>query len=243
MSENMFANLISFKKEIDYDDVMNAHFYNYRTEILDIDEGWIYAKLKNGKQGRKLRKYLEKRYYDLIHYWRPKLNNIAACEASRWKGYLYLQKEYAKINSVFGLVVDNTPFCCFRERDGLPAWVEFPHSESAKETRGVSWDWWSYSYRNKDKTLVPDSPLKQEIGDAWFDYEKRSREIRFRYGCVQQVFMESIRLKFADLFYQSDFRDTQYRLLINKREYFIGLKNNQFDVLIFPENIKTIEIK
>lgn len=227
-----------------------CYSYNYQTEILDEKEGWIYEKKRGNKKGKRLRKYFEKlgrSYGDDKSpcFWKPKLDDLAYCEEKRWKALQYQQNQYKKITGAFDLVLNNTPFCCIRIVERYPgfAWIEFPHNENyLVERRGVSWDWWESSYRNKKKLDKPDSPLKQDVGDAWFYYEERSREIRRRVSYFEQLFHMSLEKKYADAFYRSrnGGDDTKLKLVINGREYLIGIVDGRsFGVIAYPENVIT----
>lgn len=224
--------------------------YDFHTEILDEEEGWIYEKVltKRGKpkKGKKLRKVLQNVYggwgKEEITFWKSKLNDLAFCEAKRWKAVQYKLKQFAKITGVFEQVLANTPFCCIRMTNEAPgyAWVVFPNYRS----NGVSWEWWESNYKrrnNQEELERPNLELRQDIGDAWFDYEKRSQQIRERVGYFEQVFHKALEQRYADEFYRD--RDKyiyKKKLVINGREYLIGETNNRsFGVIAYPESTIT----
>jgi hypothetical protein len=215
-----------------------------------MDEGWIYAfNPRTQKRGKKLRKFYEllnRGSYDFdegIRFWKPKINDVVTAEAKRWKALQYRSKQYAKISPAFDLVLKNTPFSCIRITKEYPgfAWVEFPHNNSGPYERGVSWNWWDRSSTNKNKTEKPESPLKQDVGDAWFYYEDRSREIRTRSTYFETVFSKSIQKNYGDLFYGDHYnRLKKLKLIINGREYLIGNgERDGFGVLVYPEDFTT----
>jgi len=240
------------KDKVEYTAPRNM-IWDYRTEVLDQEEGYIYEQKRGGKKGKRLRKFFERlgRGYsdDAITFWRPKLDDLAYCEAKRWKAREYEQNQYKKIIGAFDLVLDNTPFCCIRITEQYPgfAWIEFPHNNGYPhpypgERRGVSWDWWESSYRNKKKLDKPESPLKQDVGDAWFNYEQRSREIRNRVGYFELLFQMALEKKYSDLVYKmrNSGSMSMLKLLINGREYIVGCpEGRSFGVVAYPENLIT----
>jgi len=223
-------------------------WYDYQTEILDSEEGWIYEKLRRNKKGKKLRKVFESLHggwdREGITFWKPKLNDLAFCEAKRWMAVQYQKNQYPKITGVFEDALKNTPFCCIRMTKEAPgfAWIVFPHYEG--HDRGVSWEWWESNHkrRNKEEHLErPNCQLRQDIGDAWFAYEERSRQIRERVGLFEQLFHKALEKRYSDDYYRNN-RYNQYKkkLVINGREYLIGETNGRsFGVIAYPENIIT----
>ena len=99
-------------------------WYDYQTEILDSEEGWIYEKLRRNKKGKKLRKVFESLHggwdREGITFWKPKLNDLAFCEAKRWMAVQYQKNQYPKITGVFEDALKNTPFCCIRMTKEAP---------------------------------------------------------------------------------------------------------------------------
>lgn len=163
--------------------------YKSHSIIIDQEEGWIYERKRNNQKGDKICKLYERLDKgwgdDGIQFWRPKLKDIVTCEAKRWKARLHYFKQMKLITPAFDLVLDNVPFCCIRKTDKWPghAWIEFPkHEAYPGESPGVSWEWWD------KKGERPENPLKQDIGDAWFDYEVRSRELRKRLELFESNF-------------------------------------------------------
>lgn len=247
--ESPVANLIKEAKE--QAAPTRQRFYDYHTEILDIEEGWVYEKKRGNKRGKKLRKYFERlgRGWgeDGITFWKPKLNDIPGCEASRWHARQYYANQMKKIISAFDLVLENVPFCCIRNTKDWPgfAWIEFPKYEyGGEQDRGVSWDWWEHKRdRGRNGGPLPDrpeSPLKQDVGDAWFAYEDRSRQLRERLGYFETLFHMAIEKEYAQAFYRSRHSSTMLNLVINGRNYLIGIKDGRsFDVIAYPENVIT----
>lgn len=222
--------------------------------ILDQEEGWIFERKRGGKKGNKIRKLYERldRGWgdDGITFWRPRLKDIVACEAKRWKAKQYYANQIKKVMPAFDLVLENVPFCCIRKTKDWPgfAWIEFPKNEAYPgESRGVSWDWWdTNSWRNKGKPKLerPDSPLKQEVGDAWFQYETRSRQLRERLGFFETLFHRAISEKYAQAFYRERYSRTMINLVINGRNYLIGMKDGrEFGVIAYPEEVITQVLK
>lgn len=213
-------------------------WYNWYTEIVNHDEGWVYERLNyEGKKGKKLRKYYEKIYRNTdksITFWKPKINDLATCESKRWMAIQYLNNQIDKIAKVFPLVLDNTPFCYLKlNKEHLKYdWIIFPHYGNSS---GVSWDWWEYSKYNNGQER-PDFPLKQNIGDAWFDYESRSKEVRKRSSYFEQVFNMSLKEHYENAFYKSEIRRKSL-LVINGRNYLIGDTNSGFGVIAYPEEL------
>lgn len=217
-----------------------CYSYNYQTEILDKKEGWIYEKKRGNKKGKRLRKYFETlgRSYDDKSpcFWKPKLDDLAYCEEKRWKALQYQQNQYKKIIGAFDLVNKNRPFSCIRITKQYPgfAWIEFP--KYGDDDRGVSWYWWE-SNSNRQR-----SPLKQDVGDAWFHYEDRSREIRRRVNYFEQLFHMSLEKKYADAFYKArnGGSNAKLKLVINGREYLVGFPDGRsFGVIAYPEETIT----
>lgn len=234
--------------------------WDYDTEIVDMDEGWIYELLpRNGKRserkGKKLRKFCQKLYRgayrdeDVPSFWKPRLKDIAACEAKRWKAHLYYNNQIKKVTSAFDLVLKNVPFCCLRKKHYNPgkenewpgfSWVEFPKSNSSDP--GVSWSWWAQQ-RNGSNLEHPDCPVKQDVGDAWFDYEIRSQQLRTRKSYFESLFFQSIEQRYSSEFYSARYVPYMRNLVINGRNYLIGLQDGRkFGIIAYPENIITTVI-
>lgn len=139
------------------------------------------------------------------------------------------------------------PFCCIRTTKEWPgfAWIEFPKHKYHGEDEGISWDWWDHSSdrrrRNGEPALDrPASPLKQDVGDAWFAYEERSQELRTRYGYFELLFDMAIQKKYAQEFYRDRYATHMKNLVINGRNYLIGAKDGrQFGIIAYPENVIT----
>lgn len=221
---------------------MPAGWYDFTKEVVG-EDGWVYEKLRRNKKGKKLRKMLMsfRTGYDEsdISFWKPKLDDLALCEAKRWDAIQYKNNQYSKINGVFQRVLKNTPFCCIRMTEAAPGfdWVIFPHYEG----HGVSWEWWedNYKRRNKQELLErPDCQLRQDIGDEWFNFENRSRLILKRVSYFERLFFMALEKRYADEFYrerQSLF--SKKKLIINGRDYLIGETNGRcFGVIAYPEN-------
>lgn len=213
--------------------------YSYSSVFLSYEEGWVFECNKKGKKGKKICKLYENLFQDgyknnNITFWRPKLQDIVTCEAKRWKAKQYYENQIKKILPTFDLVSKNTPFCCIRKTKNWPgfAWVEF-----SSVNNGVSWNWW-----NKENER-PDSPLKQNIGDKWFEYESRSYQLLDRFNCFKMLFHRAISNEYAKKFYDKNFHK-KINLVINERNYIIGMKNNQeFGVIVYPEDIITQVLK
>lgn len=224
-------------------------FYDLDTEILDMQEGWIYERKRRNQKGKKIRKWFEQLRFgyndERISFWKPKINDLVACEARRWKAIQYRNNQMKKVESAFDLVVENTPFCCIRKTEEWPgfAWVEFPHyNDNGYGTRGVSWNWWEIQKtRNVNVELDrPNCPLKQDVGDAFFNYEDRSSIIRKRVGIIEQVFQMSLEKKYAQQFYEARYSRTLLNLVINGRNYLIGMIEGQrFGVIAYHEDVIT----
>lgn len=207
-------------------------------EIWDTEEGWVYERLKNGKRGRKIRKLFTRlRNYE-ISYWPPKIKDILYCEAKRWKAVQVLHNRRSKYNKIFSQVYKNAPFTCFKQQEDNYKWVVFPKHNDRTFGPSVSWEWW----QNEEP---PEMELKQDIGDAWFQYEKESRLTYQRVGYFEQLFSLAIETKYADMFYSGGkyaYSNTVVKLLINEREYLIGHKDRErFGIICYPENIITIK--
>lgn len=223
--------------------------FDFDTEILDREEGWVYEKLSENKKGKQLRKYYEEIYRGQdngMTFWRPKIKDLAYCESKRWVAVQYQKRQYEKIVSAFQQVLDNTPFCCIRFTQEPPgyAWVIFPHDNFRGRDRGVSWNWWETSYEKKMNPEKPDRPdcqLRQDVGDAWFAYEDRSRQIRERKSYFEQLFKMALERRYADDFYHNTrYDNTIKKLVINGREYIIGsIERRKFGVIAYPEDIVT----
>lgn len=220
---------------------------DYWNEIIDDEEGWVYSKLPNGERGERLRKRLTSLGYSEqkeFAYWKPKLKNLAFCEAKRWKALQYLNKEYKKVSVVFDEVLKGLPFCAIRKSDEWPGytWVEFPKHRGSE---GVSWSYWREDER-KGKGERPDLPLNQELADKWFYYEERSYEIRKRYSWFERVFQMSISQKYQDAYYKNRYYGfvTKTNLVINGRNYLVGFKDGdrEFGIICNPENMVTIDV-
>lgn len=237
-------------------------WFDDKTEILDMEAGWIYERLKRGRKGKKIRKFLVSLYgYDYRRegpfFWTPRLKDIAACEKSRWNAIQYAQKQYAKISGAFQLVLDNTPFCCIKMTREWPgfSWVVFPHYEDNgyHGGRGVSWSHWTPEderRRNQnqefdgDRPPLSHGPLKQDVGDAWFAYEKRSREIRERRGHFEYLFEKSVIERFSNEFYRDRYSQRKINLVINGRNYLIGKdERGNFGILAKPEDTSVLVIE
>lgn len=199
-----------------------------------------YKEVEN--RGRKLRRIKESlsNYQDEPWlYWRTKIFDLAYCEQSRWHAVQYADKQYAKINGVFDLVANNTPFSCVKIVSDYPGykWIEFPKNRD----RGVSYDWWEHSWRNKQKTDTPDAPLKQEVGDAWFNYQDRCKTIRRITSPLHRLFEKALELRYSEEFYRykNNYKEFKKKLVINGREYIIGQTEKGFGVIVYPENLIT----
>jgi hypothetical protein len=227
-------------------------WYDHTKEILDDEDGWIYQKLRNNKKGKKLRKFLQQLHggysgEDNISFWKPKINDLAFCEAKRWMAVQYQKKQFPKITGVIEDVLKNTPFCCIRLIDASPGfeWVVFPHHKV--HDRGVSWEWWESNHRrrNKEEHLErPNCQLRQDIGDAWFNYEDRSRLIRQRVGYFEQLFHMALEKRYSNEFYREGryglMPQAKKKLIINGRDYLIGETNGRtFGVIAYPESTIT----
>lgn len=229
-------------------------WFNEKTEILDMDGGWIYERLKRGRRGKKIRKFLVSLYGysgrdNGIYYWKPRLDDLAACERSRWNAVQYAENQFAKITGAFDLVLKNTPFCCVKSCKEWPgfSWVVFPHYDQYE--RGVSWSHWRPEdeiRRNPRATPSdrPPYPLKQDVGDAWFNYEARSRQIRERWGYFDHLFQMSIEKKYSDIFYRDRYSRTKINLVINGRNYLIGKDDRgQFGIIAKPEETQIVVVE
>jgi hypothetical protein len=110
-------------------------------------------------------------------------------------------------------------------------WIVFPENSRG----GVSYDWF--------EGKRPRYPLKQDIGDQWFYYQKRSRTIGKRTLIFHKLFNLALETKYEKLFYENeDFRigKQKHKIVINGRDYIIGLnRNNEFSVIVYPENVVT----
>jgi len=223
--------------------------YDFENEILDAQEGWIYSKRKNNRKGNKLRKFYERLYGgrgrdEGITFWKPKINDLAYCEAKRWMAVQHHHKQHTKIIGAFKEVTDNAPFCCIRNTEEAPgfAWIVFHKSD--RHDPGVSWEWWELSYEKKNKQLErPDCKLRQDIGDAWFAYEERSQQLRERAAHFQKLFMLALEKRYQDEFYRTNrYGSVKRKLIINGREYLIGAVDGRtFGVIVYPEET-TVEI-
>ena len=221
-------------------------WYDYRKEILDTETGYVYEKKRGNKKGKILRKFFERLHQGYsrdegITFWKPKIFDLAYCEEKRWNAIEYQRHQYAKIIGAFDLVVKNVPFSCIKITDQYPGfkWVEFPKYES--QNPGVSYDWWEHSYRNKLKSDKPNSPLKPDVGDAWFYYEERSKVIRERTSHFERLFQLALEYRYASAFYRAgDYTTTKLNLVINGRNYLIGRPDNRsFGVIAYPEETIT----
>jgi hypothetical protein len=234
ISDVLYPEKVTWEKQF-------KNWYDSEKEILDAKEGWIYERKAKNKKGKKLRKHFE-RLEENITFWRPKLNDLALCEAKRWKAIQYQKNQLEKVIGAFDLVTKNKPFCCIRNTNDFPhySWVIFRNSDSD----GVSWDWWDHTRESK-KTKLPnkqDFPLKQDVGDKWFEYESRSRLINQRVSYFELLFKKAIDKRYSDFFYEKPQRygKIKKKLVINGREYIIGVSlHGYFDVIAYPEDVIT----
>lgn len=232
---------------------------NWRTETYDPETGWIYELKGRSGRGKKLRKFYEnlgRSYRDKgFAYWKPKIYDLVACEAKRFRARQYYEREMAKVTPAFDLVLKNVPFKSMRivESEGdwtKMSWVEFPKYND-RERQGVSWNW----VDDKEIKSPKFEKLKvcQEVGDAWFNYEERSQEIRERVGRFEQVF--DMALKHWAHQYNPRMGDPYYvnatavmNLIINGRNYLVGQMSRQYGygygvgIICPPENLITIDI-
>ena len=221
----------------DEDSLLDRLPYDYHTEILDTQTHWIYEKLKNGKIGKKKRKFYSSLFgASGIKFWQPKIKDLLTCEAKRWKAKQYQKKQYDKIVGVFDITLKSTPFKCIKLTKEYPGfgWVEFP-----RNTGGISWNWVNGGrHPHQDDSKFP---LKQDIGDLWFHYEQRSRIIQQRAGYFHTLFQKALEDKFANYFYRNHrLTDQKAKLVLNGREYIIGFENGrQFGVVAYPEDTIT----
>lgn len=197
------------------------------------EDGWIYSK----KTGKKLRKWYcnEGHGKSQFFYWSAKINNIAFCEEKRWKALRYRDRQIKPHLRVFDDVVRERPFNCLRlikKEDEWPKtyWVEFPKYRD--EDHGVSWNW----LKDGEK---PKHPLKQEVGDAWFAYEYRSRELQGRVAIFDTMFQLALRKKYAPVYYQDPYHQRpKIMAVINGREYLLGKnRDDEFGILAYPGDI------
>ena len=89
-------------------------------------------------------------------------------------------------------------------------------------------------------------PIKQDIGDAYYHYQERSKLIRTRYNYFQILFKRSLEKRYLSKFNNHYLNGRDFgliKLLINGREYIIGDKNSgKFGVIIFPEETTIEEV-
>ena len=217
-------------------------FYDYLSETVDIDEGWVYELLPDFKKGKRLRKFFEsfRPGPEGMGFWKPRLNDLKKCESQRWKAVQYGERQLDKINGVFQKILDNRPFCCVRIEKDSPNynWVIF---EKLKGSRGVSWEYWSHtSEAKKSKAERPNCQLRQDIGDEWFNYEKRSQLIRQRVYYFNRLFWMAIEKRYSEMFYHDEvykWGQRKKKLIINGRDYIIGMNNSKFEILVSPEDV------
>jgi len=182
-----------------------------------------------------------------ITYWKSKLKDIHACEASRWHAVEYFNNQTKKNVPVFDLVVKNSPFCCIRKVKDWPgfAWVKF--RKSYDNDPGVSWNYWTPKTpdpfvgvdQEANRATPDDVPLKQDVGDAWFEFEERRRQLHDRLEYFENLFFKALQDKYFKLFQGNRLKSKMLNLVINGRNYLIGLTHGAFNVIAYPENVIT----
>ena len=224
--------------------------WNPKTEIIDIDEGLVYQKKRGNKKGKVLRKWCEVfgSYRDevQIRFWRPRLKNLAACEASRWHAIQYSNNQRAKYNGFFESVLKEAPFRCIIMTPKWPGfeWYYFDkHKIYGYRDNTESLSTGYIRHRDSDQDKYMAFPIKQDVGDAYFAYEKRFNTIRKRTGYFEHLFTTALCERYSHEFYSNSIYRSGYiirKLLINNREYLIGDKDRErFGVIAYPENVVT----
>lgn len=216
------------------------------SEIMD-DDGWIYERKRGNKKGKRLRKWFTLlnqgyNYDDRIRYWKPKLADLRLCEENRWRAIQYQKWAWKPLNDIFDLVVKNLPFYAVTLQDDKDGWpktqvVMFPKHDRYDGVQGVSTDW-----LREGKEPPKNMPLKQEIGEQWFYYEKRSREVRQRVGYFEALFKMALERRYADRIYRDIYQSLKIDAVINGRHYLLGRSSDYghgFGVIAYPESTLT----
>ena len=221
---------------------------NFRTELPDFEEGWIYQKIgqRNPKKGKRLRKYCENLYNGgyrnerSITFWKPKLKDLAGCEASRWHAQKYSMNQMAVYKGFWGKVCDEAPLRYIKLCEEWPGF-EWHHIEKHDNSYYSGLGEYKYSLSDgrirESDTKEMAYPLKQDIGDAYTQYNERCKTIRTRTYYFEHLFKMALEEKYSQRFYHREF--TILKLIINGREYIIGetATERKFGVIAYPEQI------
>lgn len=209
--------------------------YSWHEEIPDYETGYIHARISRGRKGRKLRKLFTNigSYNDEFFIWEPILNDLAKCEARRWKAVTRYQNFLKEYNKVFKQLSNQSEFCAIRDYPKAPyvKWVLFRDSHY---DHGISWSW---------QDNRPDCPINQELGNSWFQVDTKNKTMISRVARFEQVFLKSLHIK-----YKSEI-EKQYRndspcgieSIINGRRYILGFNQNSysFGIIFGPEKLIT----
>lgn len=189
-------------------------------------DGYVY------RDGEKVRRWFSTLDRN-IRVWHPKLDDLTKLEATRWKVRSYVKNEFDKIKPKYDKVAEADSFYC--HYDNGPRANGFIKFEKDK---GVSWSWIS------DRNPVGDLPLRQDLGDLWFSWERRAKDLRSREWKTRLAFLKGVENKFYKRFLEDKELEVLHAI-INGRSYWIRHQTRYdiyVDVFAYPENITTITI-
>lgn len=208
-------------------------------DVADID-GWIYS---DGVRTKKWFSMLDGGSRD-VRVWEPKLRNLALCERSRWKANKYSKKFYDKAwPFIFETMKQVSPFCCYADNTYMSkGWIIIDASD-----RGVGWEWSQDEKGNSCLDKQPQNvPLNQEIGNLWFEYELRSKEVGFRSWIFEKAFRRALDFKFGSTF-ANNHELRAIHAIINGRDYWLRSPENRYseyrvDIISYPEKTLRVEV-
>ena len=211
--------------------LMGTHERNQWQPGDDIQkDGWVIS--KNGNR----RKWFVK--FENVFVWGPKFENVALCEAKRWRAYqLFTKFHQENWATVSEMVRKAMPFCGYKTggRSQSSGYVKFVNYY----TDGIGWRW-----AEEIEQQPTDIPLNQEACDTWFTYEKRLMEVGNRSWLFREVFRQALSNKFREYIWQDEKK--AIHAVINNRSYWLTRPREHdhynVDIFIQPEDIFDVEI-
>lgn len=191
------------------------------------DDYWVY------RNGKKVRKWFMKLRNRDLRIWPPRLDDIAKCEAKRWR---WLQRCKTVCNPMWNKLYKDMEaqgdFGGFRVGTSKKAegWIEFNVSNG-----GLGWSW------------VKEKPAKinQTLTQRYFEEDEIIMRYYQRSAYFHAAFMEAIENKFWAKLNEDKFNKTKLHLIINKRDYWFGMDRRSYcscvEAIAMPEETHIIE--
>lgn len=207
------------------------------------EDGWVYG--PDGEQRRKW--FVSVGHWDSL-MWAPKLKNLAALEAKRWKWHnrmnVHNRPFFGPVFERAQTAIDEATRVCGRAKIG--GWAEITVREANKTFRkikgwvelvgnpGVGWGW----VEGK-----PDN-INQPVVDEWMTGERRWLLSAHRYGLIKAAFEKAVDDNYWEKWVAEAGDYTRaLRLLINGRDYWFRRAprnaQNFFEKIAWPEDTQT----